>query len=346
MKKVYSFNKYLMLAVVLSAGLMMTGCSRKVSEKELENLLPEEIVSYYDRSDCHTQKVDSIKITKRKTEQDHDYIECEINLSDERIERTLYESLTLTKYDTGGWQIDSWYPYAEQKVSAIAPPAEELISKRLNAGFLNLSNYTDNTDSMTEGKYQRLIQLDEDHKYAHFGGTVIFDAALSCYEPEPGRPGEYHWESSVNLDQLRIKWKAEGTWLLTENPEKALPNKLYYHLNSFNHEKEDKKPSVEAYYAWPRHDGNEYMGSYGNYQLESASICQTGEKLKDIQLELRFTCFNSFMIVLHPDSVQAFRVGLLFAPEELEVVYADNDQIFNEWNNYPKDYADYDFLGH
>lgn len=346
MNKSAVFVRFTAIGILLSAGLMMTGCSSKVSEKDLAQLLPEDIITYYCGSDLRTQKVNNITITKRKTERDTDYIECEITLADEFIERTLYEALSLTKYDTGGWQIDYWRPYADQKVAAVAPPAEDLITQRLNVDFLDFSNYTENTAAMSEGRYVRTINFNEKHKYADFSGSVDYDATLSCYEPSSGRPGEYHWESIVNLDNLIINWKAEGVWLLTDNSRPLYPEKIYYNLFSYNHEKEDKKPSAEGFYAWPAFDGNEYMGVYGNYKYEGSHIYEKGEKLSEMQLEMYLSCFNSFEIVLHPDSVEAFRVGALMAPEPLDVIYAESDQIIDEWNDFPKNYDKYDFLGY
>lgn len=344
MKSIRQFIYF--FSLILGMVFCLSGCGdNKPDEKKLAELLPDQITSYYLDDTVHTQNVDKITIVKRNTENKSDYIQCEIELSDELIKRTLYEDIYLTNYDTGGWLIDTWYPYNAQKISAVSPPEEIKITSELEKkGFTEISNYTENRDALEAGRYERSFDINESHKYVSFTGNIVYEAYLEGSEPSAIDRGNYNWKTSINTDNMIRDWSPEGKWLLTSYDNGEYPEKVYYNLISYNHERKDTNPDAEGYLAWPAYDGFKYKGEYGNYEYLSSSIEENGDCPSDLKLNITFnSVYGSYSIIISPDTVEGYEGKGFYSPEPCEVQYADSDSVFKKWNDFPKG-KDYDWL--
>ena len=152
-------------------------------------------------------------------------------------------------------------------------------------------------------------------------------------EPYQNERGNYYWKTSVNTDNFMTDWKPEGRWLLTSDVQDKYPRKAYYNLKSYNHEKVDNNPNAEWYTAYPAYDGFDYTGEYMCHSYGSSGIAERGNTPADLKLVIKF---DTYSIVLYPDKDEGYKDRGLYAPEQCEVQYADSEEVFNKWNDFPK----------
>ena len=119
------------IGLILLIGILLVGCKKSaLSEKELINILPEDIVSYMLENELYQSEVTNLEIERRQTNNKSDTVDAIISLEDDYTERTIYATLHLEYYDTGGWQIDSWSPYSDEICTPkIAPDENKILQK-------------------------------------------------------------------------------------------------------------------------------------------------------------------------------------------------------------------------
>lgn len=207
MKKLY----FLVPALIL-VMLMLSGCG-KVSENDIASFIPETITSYKLGGQLYTQEIKDIKIVKRQTEGKSDFIECEINLEDENMERTVYADLYLTKYDTGGWILDSWSPYDSEDYTNYTKPGKEIMDKGLDDLDYELADDGAEDVSSLDKQYVIVYTVNEKHAYATLKGTVTVTSYFSYDSATNSSVATCGWvEPMFPKEDISIDWSFEGTY--------------------------------------------------------------------------------------------------------------------------------------
>ena len=109
---------------------------KRVSESDISSFIPETITTYKLNGQLYSQEIKDINIVRRQTEGKSDFIECEIRLEDENLERTVYADLYLTKYDTGEWILDNWSPYASEDYTNKTKTGSEIMDEALEESWI------------------------------------------------------------------------------------------------------------------------------------------------------------------------------------------------------------------
>jgi len=244
------------LAFVCSALLLtmlcLSGCgSRLLSEKELAELLPGSLTSYLDGDEnLYVQNVDDIKVIKQDAEQDTQFVECEITLSDEHFKRVIYADIELRKYDIGGWQVDYWDSYREEEITILSGPDASLVRQRLaNCGYsedaLTLVSEEINGDA-----YYAYFDVNDVHTYVTFGGTIQYTAYLFSHPAYNTEMGYIGWDSNLDLDNVTETWTIEGSWIQREL-DKELPRYFTLNIESID---SDGNIICDGQYSYPMWD--------------------------------------------------------------------------------------------
>ena len=326
----------LISGLVIAGVLFLAGCGGKgkpLSEKELANILPEDITAYDMYGRTYMQDVKDRKVVKRNTDDDSDFVECEITLEDDNMKRTVYVDLYLTNYETGGWLIDSWYPYQMETAQAIAPPEPAEVQERILSEY-NEAVLTDtDTSQVSSGVCVNTYEINDSHKYVDFAGTIVCTSTFGSNDPaEYGCRASYYWSHDLERT-ITDRWKIEGEWLLTEMGD-DLPDKVYISLQNYNDD--TKKCDVTAYYAFPCHDGFSYMGYYGTYTVNDSQVGISYVILSANAAYWKVTLgfYNGVELEFHPDDIEVSVQNL--DHHDFELVKVEDEATYDAWNNFPK----------
>jgi len=210
------------IGLILLIGILLVGCKKSaLSEKELINILPEDIVSYMLENELYQSEVTNLEIERRQTNNKSDTVDAIISLEDDYTERTIYATLHLEYYDTGGWQIDSWSPYSDEICTPkIAPDENKILQKAKNAGVTNMEK-TDEYLDLSSGTYTCTYSVSEEHAYITFKGDLYISAYFAHERVDTDRGMMTHcsWEYEREDGTLIPEWNVLGNWSGNEGPK-------------------------------------------------------------------------------------------------------------------------------
>lgn len=299
-KKIFCFITFVIIC------LCFTACG-STSESDLKEMLPDTLTSYEMDNEIHNQDIENINIIKRNTDSDNDFIECEITLKDEYFERIIYVDLYLTNYETGGWMIDSIEPYANETITILHGPDDTEIDNYLSEyGYPGLKQYQDETDHSDGQKYIRHYSLDESHQYADFKGTLTYIASLhKVYGNDYYDYPSFSWDESIDISQMDVDWKIEGTWTITGTGD--LPTSSSITIDSVDND------NVVASGSWQypiySFEANGHTGEYQKRPLYLSKVITNDEDSPQPKLTLKFhddiySVHNEYLnITFEPDNV-------------------------------------------
>lgn len=110
---------------VLLLSLLLIGCKSTPSEKDIKN----DLSNYEDENFFDITKV---TIDRELSEEKKDTIDCTVETSNEFADMIFYLSLNYTKYDTGGWQIDSIEERKDYDVTINAEPSSDSVTSEVD----------------------------------------------------------------------------------------------------------------------------------------------------------------------------------------------------------------------
>ena len=217
--------------ILLAFAVLMTaaGCGKKnkaLTEKQLTELLPDTITTYSMDDAQHVQEVESLKVIKRNMDEDTDFVECEIVLKDDSVQRTVYADLYLTYYETGGWLIDGWSPYAEETAVPLTVPDGEEARQIAVTMYPEAVWMEDDTSMLEQGVWRSTFEINEEHRFADFQGTLTVKGTFSGSSATSEGMAVYDWGvlldshdvhagSVLDTDPSRIG----GIRLLSDHPQ-------------------------------------------------------------------------------------------------------------------------------
>ena len=329
-------------AAVLALAVLMTGtgCGRKnkaLTEKELAAQLPDTITTYLMDGEAHTQEVETLEVIKRNTDQDTDFVECEIVLTDDYLERTVYADLYLTYYETGGWLIDTWSAYGSESAVPLKAPDGETAMQTVCAMYPGAVRTEEDTSMLEQGICTVSFQVDEKHTYADFLGTCTVEETFSGWDASAEEMAAYDWTEQVLTDGVQVDWKIEGVWIMTEEVD-DLPDKVYFSLDSY-----DEEQGIIAgtgYYAFPEFPSSEYAGSYGSYSRFGVRMSHAGNSVDSAETEILLDFYHPVTIIITADEISADVAnldGYAFSIEK-----DPSPDRYSEWDSFPKD-PEYEF---
>jgi len=286
------------MAVLVMAVLSMSGCGKSgISERELISILPDTITSCFFEDEFLTQEVTDINITTADINDGTEYIECEITLKDDHLERIVYAQLNLTKYEVGGWQADYWTPMADDVILAISGPADDKVDGYMSSfGYTSISPLETYDSDVINGYYEKTYQVDEKHEYATFSGTAVFSSELSATPASGDWYAEYYWSYDADFSAVETSWDVEGFWEGAEiDPEYGRADKYDVDIVSVS---EDGSVNADGKYYFPAFDGNDYLGRYGNYEYSGASAKFEGSSPSDATLTI-YIGYEAEWITMH-----------------------------------------------
>lgn len=326
--------------VLLAFAVLMTaaGCGKKnkaLTEKQLTELLPDTITTYSMDDAQHVQEVESLKVIKRNTDEDTDFVECEIVLKDDSVQRTVYADLYLTYYETGGWLIDGWSPYAEETAVPLTVPDGEEARQIAVTMYPEAVWMEDDTSMLEQGVWRSTFEINEEHRYADFQGTLTVKGTFSGWSATSEEMAAYDWDVYLDTHDVQGDYRVEGVYLLTEQVD-DLPDMVYLNLESYDEEGSDEGT---GYYAFPEFSST-YKGHYGSYSLGNVSVVRFGDSVDALRIEIRLDFYHPVTIVLTADEISVEAVNL--DGNGFDVQKDPSPEEYAEWDDFPKD-SEYDF---
>ena len=272
-------------------------------------------------------------VIKRNTDDDTDFAECRIRLQDKNLIRTIYADLYLTYYETGGWLVDYWKPYAEEIVQPLYPPNPETIRHLAEEEYTGIKPIGIDDSKLSEGIFITSYEILEKHKNVTFTGSIICTSVLSGNSAENKEKAYYYWNNELQQN-VKPTWYIEGEYLLTEMDD-DLPVKAYVSVDRYD--PITGSIYVTAYKAWPAYDGWNYKGFYGSYVVNDNSNPYhhrlNGMNVHDASLEINLWDIST-NLNFTPDEITGYVNNL--DHHDFSVVRADTQKIYDEWNEFPK----------
>ena len=212
-KSINRLLKSIFLLLVFLFTISLSACSRRpLGDKDLINLIPEEILLYSLDGNEKKMSVNNVAIERRQTNNKEDIVYAIITMEDSYIHRTAFYILTINYYDTGGWIIDSWEKYQETKAFPLLPPSEALITSHLNRRFKNFSFISSNIDNLKYGHCSFVYQVNDNEQNLSRSGQTTINYTLIGSD-------DLSWRPVINNDQINITWNLSGNWNVSHRGE-------------------------------------------------------------------------------------------------------------------------------
>lgn len=214
MKKI---NCYIITAVIiLTQVLCFSSCKADLREKDLEEIIPKEIIEYrYDSAEYQsTNKM--LHIINRIRENNTESIDCEIYLQDNNLYRIAYirficDYVGKNGYSNSigdGWILRSWEPWSPEIVTAWSP-TQDIADRTLNdCGYQSLDCHSMGVEG-NESKYTYSVEKALENISVH--GDVSVKLSLKC-DNDMKYPMAYHINAEIDTSELLTQWDLEGTW--------------------------------------------------------------------------------------------------------------------------------------
>lgn len=205
MKKIILFFGASMLLCVLltSCGIPKPPEANQISQdlsSEFKTLIVE---NPFDLTNADVYDMDiTTAVDKRQTNEKEDTAYCLVQLTNEYYRITKYLKLNYIYYDKGGWILEDYSEYQDQKCEVLKCPfdAEEI------AAVLSLDYSTVEFKEVDEyfpnGGVSFYFEVEDAHKNGSYQGTTSVDLNFDGMK----------WNYEINSDQVEFIWDIEGTW--------------------------------------------------------------------------------------------------------------------------------------
>jgi|GEM_PF-5761145 len=249
------------LVTLIAVVFMLPSCGSFVpSERQIAKMLPSKILTYEvaGTTGTYVSEVESLVIERRQTRENRDFADCKITLTDEYLRRTIYLTLHLEYYNKGGWMVDSWERYDNDKIEILKPfeSPDEVRQVLEKQGFSNLSFVQSDSGAevgVDESFYQYVYEVNDTYENVTFSGAIVVSGVISQYSISNYDPSSflYRWDRENYPVNLEVEWDIVGSWYAQiEN------RKVSFEILSYN--------SSTGVVAWSIEDGT-YFNSGESY---------------------------------------------------------------------------------
>lgn len=293
-----AMKKFLLVLVVVGIAVALSGCGLKApSEKELEAMIPQEILTYYLDGDEYSSSVSQFEITRRQTNEKDDYAECDIVLTDNYFVRYIKIAFYTKYYDVGGWQLESWNVLerstTEVKVEYNLGTLKDYIESQ---GYMLDSDIT--VDSSPGSMYYVGNIFAEEHKYLTCSGQIAANVMLDINDSSRTVPMSYTWNIQI-FPQIEYEWNVLGTWY--GEPYHVIDGTAYpAYVTLTIKELNNQYCSgiIEA-----KFDSTEGgFGSYGIINNTNKDVKIQGNTIADISLStIMYAGYDNYSMIFYPD---------------------------------------------
>lgn len=210
MKKLFRLSGILVFLILLVSGC---GVSDVADENKLIDML---IANYPECLQRHiyqdeTFEIDSLKIVRRQTDKKEkvDKVGCEITVRNENYEGVFNYTLILNYYDKGGWYLENYESFSDDKLNAINNTVpNQTIDEAKRACYQNINNIANLTlvgeeFNQSSGILTQTYSVNADYENLTVSGNIIINYNFN----------NYNWEYEI-IDNTIQKWKFTGTYVL------------------------------------------------------------------------------------------------------------------------------------
>lgn len=192
----------------------LTGCANKApSEKQLETIIPQEIIECTFQGETFEGKIEKLHIARQRTEESDDYSDCEVVLKYPFGTRTVFVSLHSIYWDKGSWMLNNWETYEQEEIEITETIDDEMILGQIESrGYTSDGVQGDITFiGAEEEKTEGVRWYDITYTSANLDawGTVYADYRLASSD---FYPKEYWWSVNVDSSEVDHEWHIYGEW--------------------------------------------------------------------------------------------------------------------------------------
>lgn len=216
-KRLTQAGKLLMIGaaacVVLVIVIVLFPMGGPLSKSEIISALPESITSICINNELIPLSLDSLKIDRRKTQDDVDDVYCVIELSSDTLSVTKYQQLTFVKYNGNKWIMDWYAPYATEEVRVLKA-SDELYDWAIGRieysddRYASIESYITNYDvSVSDREVTYVFDINKTIGLMSIIGQITFEGTLNGDEYEG-----YSWYGWPDNSAVQISWDVDGTW--------------------------------------------------------------------------------------------------------------------------------------
>lgn len=195
--------------------LLFNGCGKeKLNEKWLMEHMPRDIVTYTIWDQEIESEITSLEIEESFKDGNYDLSYCKVVLEDEYLRRNLYLIMTTMYNDDDLYLVSGAEEYMEEDVEVLQGVPEEFIKDNLRSryGITEISNYTENTEFLSEGEWSASCDLSQSYTYLELGGSIQFKGQLDFHDMNESFPRSYTWLLEADGSGITKDWHINGTW--------------------------------------------------------------------------------------------------------------------------------------
>lgn len=213
----------LLVCLLASCGI------RAPSERELIQLIPDEIIRYTLEGEECAPKISQLEILRQQLSEKDCIVECKLSIEDENLSRQEYIQLNCTYWDKGGWGLESWEELQRPEYTPLVPFDED----RFLAYFENLGYSRDSLERCSaydeegylaerpESLFDGLLtentpthqcsvyQIQDVHPNLTVSGMALINGTFIMTAEFPRR---FHWYIEADTSCLSYDWTVSGKW--------------------------------------------------------------------------------------------------------------------------------------
>ncbi len=168
--------RLLFILTVMLTAVLFVGCKSTPSEKDIKK----DLLNYEDEDFFEISKV---TIDRELTEEKKDVIDCTVETSNEFADMIFYLTIDYTKYDTGGWQIDSIVDRKDYAVTITDKPSNDSVETEVakimqGEGISDYSVIETSFDKATGDGAVEVQAFVEDDTYIKYYKDMIFNCCF------------------------------------------------------------------------------------------------------------------------------------------------------------------------
>lgn len=241
-------KKFMLVSVTLIIATVLSGCGLKPpSEKELEAMIPQEILTYYLDGNEYQSSISQLEITRRQTNEKDDYAECLVDLVDSNLNRRVYISFTTKYYDKGGWMLEDWNIYKSEEYLAIENSCDTNMLAEKSVDICRECDLEASMVSETESEncVTMVFEVIGQGVYWSASGEVVSKTILTT-DDDYEYPKHYIWDTEFDFSSVDDEWNLIGAWHGTPSSDNFfMPDTKYdvlVRINSLNIDCFDGQP--------------------------------------------------------------------------------------------------------
>lgn len=206
-----------MIVLFMAGTILLSGCSAsEPSRRDLEEMIPSEVLSYQYGGNQYTSAVASLEIVRSRTYEDVYTADCIIRLTDDVCDRTAYITISSIRWNKGGWQLEEWSPYQQEDMNLKVSFDKRFLADRFSELGYNFNNFTETTfREQDDGTILVTYNVQDEHMNLTAYGEI---SAVCIMESNGGYPMEYFWDIEADESDISCVWNIFGLWSAKDLP--------------------------------------------------------------------------------------------------------------------------------